>query len=335
MQDAFELSLFGNEPLPLVLKPKRPTSRAELPRLLAAHADALRAQLLTHGGLLFRGFPVESAQDFAELVAALATGPAVNYIGGDSPRTKITGAVYTSTEAPSAVKIPLHNELSFVRDYPKHIFFFCEVAPAEHGETILGDARRIYHALDPAMRERFMQRQIKYVSCYYGHSRVMELLNSLQPSHKSWRQVFETDDRAQVEALCRANDFAFEWNAGGNWLRISQTRPAAITHKETKEWVWFCQPHLYDFNPRLLGGWRWVGAKLFYARPHTRLHEVFHADGSRVARQDLYHILDTLDRNTVAFPWQRRDFLMLDNVLSMHGRATFTGKRRILAALTS
>jgi alpha-ketoglutarate-dependent taurine dioxygenase len=45
--------------------------------------------------------------------------------------------------------------------------------------------------------------------------------------------------------------------------------------------------------------------------------------------------MDSLDANTVKFPWQRGDMLVLDNVLSMHGRATFDGPRRILTALTS
>lgn len=335
MEQTFALSQFGNEPLPLVLTPKRVTSREEFLESVRGHADTLRQKLLTHGGLLFRGFPVAGADDFASVIEALATGPSVNYIGGDSPRNKIQGAIYTSTEAPSAVKIPLHNELSFVRHYPKHIFFFCETPPSARGETILGDARRIYRSLDARVRDRFMTKQLKYVSCYYGTSRVMDLVNALQPSHKSWRDVFETDDPATVEELCGKHDFAFEWHADRNWIRISQTRPAAMQHPETQEWVWFSQAHLYDFNPRLLGLWRWVSAKLFYARPHTRLHEIFHADGSRVTRADLYHILDVLDANTVQFPWQKGDVLMLDNVLSMHGRATFTGKRRILAALTS
>jgi alpha-ketoglutarate-dependent taurine dioxygenase len=164
----------------------------------------------------------------------------------------------------------------------------------------------------------------------------MDLVNSLQPSHKSWREVFETDRPTDVERLCRENDFEFAWHdRRSNWLRISQTRPAAITHPETKEWVWFCQPHLYDFSPRLLGLWRFVAAKAFYLQPHTRMHEIFHADGSKIARADLYHIMDTLDANTVAFPWQKGDVLVLDNVLTMHGRATFSGPRRILTALTS
>jgi alpha-ketoglutarate-dependent taurine dioxygenase len=334
MQEVFDISQFGQERLPLVLRPKRPTSKDALLEALAHHGDALRARLVQNGGLLFRGFPLDSGADFASAVQALATGPSVQYIGGDSPRTRVEGPVYTSTEAPSAVKIPLHNELSFVRDYPKHIFFYCDVAPKEHGETILGDARRIYDSIDSGVRARLMDRKIKYVSCYYGKSVVMDLLNAMQPSHKSWHDVFETDDRAEVERLCREHEFDFEWH-DDNWIRISQTRPAAIQHPETKEWVWFSQAHLYDFNPRLLGLWRWVGAKLFYARPHTRLHEVFHADGSRIARDDLYHLLDVLDQNTVSFPWARGDFLVLDNVLSMHGRATFDGPRRILAAMTS
>lgn len=336
MLDAFERSLFGKEPLPLVLSPKRPLSRTEFLELLRAGRAQLRARLLEHGGVLFRGCPLESAQDFSDAIDALGTGTAVNYIGGDSPRTKITGAVYSSTEAPSAVKIPLHNELSFVKSFPRHIFFFCELAPTAHGETILGDARRVLRTLDPGVRARFIEKQIKYVSAYHGKSVVMDLVNSLQPSHKPWRDVFETTQPDEVERLCREHDFEFEWHdASKNWIRISQTRPATMTHPETGEQVWFSQPHLYDFNPRLLGAWRFVAAKLFYARPHTRMHEVFHGDGSPVARADLYHLMDTLDANTIAFPWQRGDMLALDNVLSMHGRATFDGPRRILAAMTS
>jgi alpha-ketoglutarate-dependent taurine dioxygenase len=334
MDEAFDLSHFGTEPLPLVLSPRRATSRGDFLELLRSERAALRTRLLEHGALLFRGWPVGNAQDFSEAIEALGTGASVSYIGGDSPRRKITGAVYTSTEAPPAVKIPLHNELSFVRHFPKHIYFYCEVAPPARGETILGDARRVYRSLDPAVRERFIERQLKYVSAYYGHSFLMDLVNSLQPSHKSWRDVFETTRRDEVERLCREHDFAFDWH-DANWIKISQTRPAAIQHPETDEWVWFSQAHLYDFNPRLLGTWRYVAAKLFYARSHTRLHEIFHADGSRVARADLYHIMDTLDASTVAFPWQRGDMLVLDNVLTMHGRATFEGPRRILAAMTS
>jgi alpha-ketoglutarate-dependent taurine dioxygenase len=334
MQDAIDFSLIGQQSLPLVLRPKRRMGVDEFRALLGGERQALERRLLEHGALLFRGWPLENAEQFAGAVGALGLGRAVQYIGGDSPRRKITDMVYSSTEAPPQLKIPLHNELSFVKRYPRHIYFFCETAPGARGETILGDARRVFRSLDPGVRARFMDKQLKYVSCYYGRSLLMDFVNSLQPSHKSWREVFETEQRAEVERLCREHEFAFDWH-DDNWIRISQTRPAAIAHPATDEWVWFSQPHLYDFNPRLLGAWRFVGAKLFYARRHTRMHEIFHADGSRVERADLYHVMDALDANTVAFPWQRGDMLVLDNVLTMHGRAAFEGPRRILTALTS
>lgn len=333
MKESFELSLFNRHgtSLPLVVSPKGSTSLSELVRNIERVRPELDRRLLEHGGLLFRGFPISGAEEFAKVIAALTTGKPVQYIGGDSPRKKITGAVYTSTEAPSDFKIPLHNELSFVDKYPRRIFFHCEVAPTEGGETILGDARRVYQALDQSVRARLIERKLKYVSCYFDKSRMMEVI---QPSHKSWRQVFETDDPGRVEELCREHGFDYEWTRDG-WIRISQIRPAAITHPETGEWAWFSQPHLYDFSPRLLGWGRWLGASLFYARPYTRLHEVFHADGAPIARQDLYRLMATLDRCTISFPWRHGDVLMLDNVLAMHGRAPFKGPRRILAALTN
>lgn len=64
------------------------------------------------------------------------------------------------------------------------------------------------------------------------------------------------------------------------------------------------------------------------------LHQIFFADDSKIPREAIYHILDVLDQNTVYFPWQKGDVLILDNILAMHGRASFQGKRRILTAMT-
>src|ERR1041385_1109012 len=247
MEEAFDTSIFGQEPLPLVVRPKHSAMERDLGSLVREHSAAVLQRLLVHGGVLFRGFTVEKAEDFQSVVDALAPGPALDYIGGDSPRRKLTAKGYTSTEAPAGFKIPLDNELSFVRRHPKHIFFFCDVAPRDRGETILADSRRVYLALDRAVRQRFIDKGIKYVSSYYGRSKLMDVVN---PSHKSWRDVFETDDRSRVEELCRDHDFDFEWH-GDDWIRISQPRPATATPPETGDLVWFCQPHLYDFNPRL------------------------------------------------------------------------------------
>jgi alpha-ketoglutarate-dependent taurine dioxygenase len=294
----------------------------------------LQKLLLKHGALVFRGFPVKNAADFSSFIRALMLGGFVNYIGGDSPRDKVTDAVYTSTEAPPAFTIPLHQELSFIKYFPRHIYFYCAVAPQDGGSTTIGDARQIYQALDRPVRERFEEKNLTYTSNYYYDSAIMKMLNRFQRSHKSWKEVFETTDKKDVEKKCQQNEFEWHWHARG-WLQIRQTRPAILHHPETRERVWFNQAHLYDFNPRLLGWKNYIGAKLFYFRRSTRLHEISFADRSSVPKSDLYHIMDVLKQNTVAFPWQQNDVMVLDNILAMHGRAPFQGARKILAAMTT
>lgn len=322
------------EKFPLVIEPAQESPRPEeFLTLIDENNEYFRNQLLKYGAILFRNFPVHNEHDFSKVIKRLNLGKFLDYIGGDSPRNKITEGIYTSTEAPPSIKIPLHNELSFVNNHPKHIYFYCQIAPQKDGETIIGDARKIYAAVDEKIRQRFNEKRLKYVSCYYQTSFLIDLINKIQKSHKTWLDVFETDCKMEVERKCRENDFTFKWNQN-NWIQLSQVRPATMQHPITQEQCWFNQAHLFDFNPKLIGWWRYLGAKLLYCREHMRLHEIFFADNSKVPRQDLYHIMDVLDENTVAFPWQKGDVLILDNILAMHGRAPFTGKRRVLAAMT-
>lgn len=325
---------FITEPkLPLVIEPEKQLSFEDFLKWIKEEHSRIKRELLTYGGILFRGFAVEGADGFNQMIDALGLGKPLNYIGGDTPRDKIKGKVYTSTEAPPSFKIPLHNEMSFIKNYPRHIYFYCETPPGSGGETIIADARAIYHSIDPSVRSRFEHKQLKYISNFYKKSPLLDLINRYKRAHKTWMEAFETADKEEVGRLCAANDFGFKWNKN-DWLQVTYDCPAVITHPETGDKIWFNQAHLYDYNPRLLGLFNWMGTKLLYCKKNTIMHEIYFGDLAPVARKDLYHVMDVLDRKTIRFPWQKGDVLVLDNVLSMHGRAPFTGKRRILASLT-
>jgi alpha-ketoglutarate-dependent taurine dioxygenase len=320
---------------PVIITPQQgKLSLADFKSQLMQQKEALQALLLKHGALMFRGFPLTNAADFASVIQTLSLGHFVNYIGGDSPRDKVEENIYTSTEAPPHFHIPLHQELSFIKYFPHHIYFFCQTAAVKGGATIIGDAREILNMLDPMIKQKFQTQQLKYTAHYYRHSRFMRLLNRFQRSHKSWTEVFETRDKTDVEKKCLLNEFNFRW-LPRDWLEISQLRPAIMPHPQTNEVVWFNQAHLYDFNPKLLGWKNYIGAKMVYARKSTRLHEVSFGDGERIPRKDLYHIMDVLHEKTVNLPWEKGDMMVLDNVLAMHGRAPFKGKRRVLTAMTT
>ena len=331
---AFHTTTLSNNPLPLVVQPA--AKDKALPDYLQQIADeraTLRKQLLEHGGLLFRNFPVAGIEDFTRVMEALELGEFVDYIGGGAPRSKVKGKVYTSTEAPPSIKIQLHNEMSFCDYYPKHICFYCDIPAQQGGQTFIGDSRAIYKDADPALLQRLTERRLKYISRYYHKSPIMELVNKLQRGHKTWIDVFETDQKGEVEKKCKAHNIGYKWNPH-DWLEISRLRPATIQHPVTGDTVWFNQAHLFDYNPRFLGWWRYMAMRLLYFRDYTLVDEIRYEDDTPVPREDIYAIHDLLDKHSVYFPWQKGDVLVLDNILTMHGRAPFTGKRRILTAMT-
>ncbi|CAM2871848.1 TauD/TfdA family dioxygenase [Legionella worsleiensis] len=322
------------EHFPTLVTPNKKISFNELIDEIQINKAVIDQLLLKKGALLFRGFPIDTPEQFSHFIDALKLGKKVNYLLGDSPRDKVKKQVYTSTETPAKFHLPLHQELSYINKFPQHIYFFCQIAPSYRGETLIADARQIYQSLDHEVIQYFKDKGLIYLSRYYCKDKIMKTLNRLVRSHKSWTEVFETQNKSEVESICQNNEVEFQW-LGKDWIELKQYRPALVTHPITQETVWFNQAHLFDFNPRLLGLLNYIGAKILYCRPSTKLHEIRFGDNSPIPRSYIYHILDVLEKKTVAYPWQKGDVMVLDNILSMHGRAPFKGKRRILTALTT
>src|SRR5262245_42712279 len=134
--NGIQTKFINQQKLPLVIEPSQAFTPETFLEYLKENQEPLSKKLLTFGGLLFRGFPVEGADAFNAVVDALGLGKPLNYIGGDTPRDKVKGKVYTSTEAPPNLMIPLHNEMSFIKYYPRHIYFHCDTPAQTGGETI-------------------------------------------------------------------------------------------------------------------------------------------------------------------------------------------------------
>ena len=65
--------------------------------------------------MLFRGFKVDTPQQFADAVIATGT-PSLPYVGGEAVRTSIVGdRVFTANESPPSEPIPFHHEMAQVR----------------------------------------------------------------------------------------------------------------------------------------------------------------------------------------------------------------------------
>jgi alpha-ketoglutarate-dependent taurine dioxygenase len=296
------------------------------------HRPQLEQRLAQSGAILFRGFGIDEPAALADVVAA-ARGETMRYLGGDSPRTRIGGDVYTSTECPPSITIPLHNEMSFLETYPRRLWFACSTAPRVGGQTTIADGRAILRDLDPTVRARFAAHGVHYVYSLRGRSLFFDLLDRVQKVTRTWMETFETEDPRVADERAAGLTTRRRWLASGRVV-LDLHGPSTIVHPETGERAWFNQAHLFRFSARALGRFNYLAARALFFRRETRSHDARLGDGSELGQTTIDHIFDVLDRHTVAVSWERGDVLWIDNLVCMHGRLSFRGPRRVMVTMT-
>ena len=293
---------------------------AALQDLLAIEQVSVRALLASRGAILFRGYELQNAQQFAHCVAALGMEP-FSYAGGDSPRTAIADGVFTSTDYPATASISLHHEMSYLPCWPTYLAFFSELAPVANGQTSLAISADITAAIDPVVMDRFQARGLKYIRHF----------NADLAFGRSWQETFGTDDRDEVLSLVEDLHSLASWLENGT-LRVETASAALIAVDGHEQPLWFNQAeqwHPSALSPQvrqqfaaMLGGDRMP-------------HDCTYGDGSQIELEDLRSVRRTMARAKLLFDWHPGDLLILDNRLMMHGREPFAGQRRILAYLAA
>ncbi len=304
-----------DEPLPLLVRATTPGQ--DLAAWATQNRASIEAYLLQHGGILFRGFQVGGLSDFQRVVSAVG-GDLLEYRYRSTPRTEVTGRIYTSTEYPASQEIPLHNENSYSNNWPLKIFFFCEQPSATGGMTPIAHSSRIYDRISPAIREQFREKRVMYVRNYGGGADL------------PWQEVFQTQDPAEVEAFCRAHEISVEWLPGGR-LRTRQVCQAVVRHPKTARMLWFNQAHLFhvsSLEPEV----REAMLEVFGQDELPR--NSFYGDGSPIEEAVLEEIRQIYREEQIAFPWEQADVLLLDNMAVAHGRTPYTGERKIRVGMT-
>ena len=275
----------------------------------------IEAKLLEHGAILFRGFKLTSVDDFENLAQAICPELFGEY--GDLPREGISNKVYGSTPYPADQAILFHNESSHLHQYPLKIWFFCVQPSLQGGETPIIDCRQVYQMLDSKLREKFEQKQLMYVRNYTEGLDV------------SWQDFFHTTDKAVVENYCRQAGINFEWQKN-NGLITSKVCPAVSQHPKTGEIVFFNQLQLHHVSC-LDPATRKSLLSMFGEENLPR--NVYYGDSSPIEDSVMAEINAVYQQAQVSFPWQQGDVLMLDNMLTAHGRNAYKGARKIVVAM--
>jgi alpha-ketoglutarate-dependent taurine dioxygenase len=278
----------------------------------------LNQHLLTHGGVLLRGFPVRLAADLGEFVQAMSD-QLLEYRYRASPRTEMGNRIYSSTDYPREQSIFPHHEHAFCPTFPLRIYFSCLTPPSRGGETPVGNARSIFHRLDQGIRKRFSER------------RVMYMRNFGDGFGLSWAEVFGTSDRHEVEDYCRSQGITCEWKRGER-LRTRYVGPAVCFHPKTGEALWFNHATFFHVTTLPTPIREFLMAEF---RDEDLPNNTYYGDGSPIEAEVLEELRALYQSDLLLFPWQPGDVLFLDNMLSVHGRSPYTGDRKIVVGMSA
>jgi len=306
--------LNANQSLPLLIQPN--VEGVNLVSWVGNNLELVKNYLYKHGGILFRNFQIANVEEFESLIKAVST-ELIEYRDRSSPRSAIHGKIYTSTDHPADQSIFLHSENSYAATYPLKIFFYCVTPAQQGGETPIADTRRLYQRIPQEICDRFAQKQVMYVR------------NFGDGFGLPWETVFQTNNREEVEAFCHHQGIQFEWRES-NKLRTKQIRPAIAKHPHTGDLVWFNHAvffHISTLEPGIRE------ALLTEFSEEDLPHNTYYGDGSAIEADVLDELRTIYQQEMIVFPWQTGDVLMLDNMLTAHGRKPFVGKRKVVVGM--
>ncbi|MEM1169665.1 MAG: TauD/TfdA family dioxygenase [Cyanobacteria bacterium P01_H01_bin.35] len=309
-------NLESGEYLPIVIEPSG--EKLNLTTWANNNLELIENYLLKQGGILFRNFQLNGISEFEKFLQS-TFGKLLEYSYRSTPRTQVNNQIYTSTEYPPEASIPLHNEMAYSNSWPMKICFYCVQAATEGGMTPIANSRKVLQRINPKIREIFQNKKVMYVR-NYGNG--LDL---------PWQNVFQTNDKSEVEEYCRQAEIKLEW-IGENSLRTFQVCQAVATHPITNEMVWFNQAHLFHISSLKPE----VREQLLSVFSEDELpRNSYYGDGTPIELSILDEIREIYQEEAIYFPWQTGDVLLLDNMLTAHGRTPFVGNRKVVVGMTN
>ncbi len=298
---------------PFVVEPN--SKEIDLADWAANSRGFLQEKLLKHGAILFRSFNINSISEFERTADAISPNLFGEY--GDLPREGVSEKVYGSTPYPADKTILFHNESSHLHRWPMKIFFLCAKAAKEGGETPIVDCRKVYQQLNPKLREKLEEKQLMYVRTF------------IEDLDVSWQSFFRTEKKSEVENYCQKAGIEFEW-LENNGLKTRKVRQAIATHPATGEKVFFNQLQLHHISCLDAS----VRESLLSEFGEDKLpRNVYYGDGTAIEDSVMEEINEVYWQNSIAFPWQDGNMIMLDNMLVAHARNPYVGPRKIVVAM--
>lgn len=288
------------------------------------------------GAVLLRGLPIDNTAQAEEILSAFDIKFDDEYLGGASPRSRLSDHFFTSTEAPAPYVISFHTEMCYLKNRPGKIFFYCITEPQQYGETPVFDCADIFSTLPNELQHKIETLGVMYQR--YFVNKKARFFNV----YKTWMDSFQAKTKEQAEEACRQQGLEFEWQASGGLITRNKMPGMIVDPKSGKKCIsltlYNSESAPYDMfkfkrriNP-LSRLWLTAFIRSQYARKNVFLKTLW-GDGSEITAAETRLLIDTAWQQSNLFKWKQGDLLILDNIRCGHGRLNVVKPRKIAAAL--
>jgi len=283
---------------------------------ISEHRQDLLEKCTTHGAILFRNFPLKTALDFDRFIAAfnLPNFPYEESLS-NAVRVNKTPRVFTANEAPPTVTIYLHHEMAQTPIHPSRLFFFCEQAAQSGGATPICRSDVLWERLAarcPDFARNCQTRGLRY-------SNVMPPANDATSGMgRSWQSTLRTESKEAAEKRLRDLGYSYDWLPDGSLRATTPILPAVRKLSDGRTTF---------FNQLIAAAMGWKDAR------NDPSKSITFGDGSPLDGDAVILATQLGEELSFDIPWQSGDVALVDNYVTMHGRRTFSGTRKVLASL--
>ena len=290
---------------------------SEVLNWLSEKAEGYKQALATSGAVLFRGFPIKTAEDFDAFSATFAYGDfTYSESLSNAVRINFTPRVFTANEAPPEVGIFLHHEMAQTPISPEKLFFCCLSAAEEGGATPVCRSDLLY----AAYKDRFPQWAEKFANLGLKYKIQMPAEADADSGQgRSWASTLSVKTVAEAEQRLAALGYNWDWQEDGSLITTTPVLPAVKTLPDGSE----------SFYNQVIAahlGWKPVG-------PDGDQPLTFGND-EPIPEEALDALIQIAGEFTVPLAWQDGDVALVDNHRAMHGRYPFSGARKRQVVVT-
>jgi hypothetical protein len=284
---------------------------SQLAPWLSAECEVFKSQLATTGALLFRGFPVKTAEDFDTFSSAFGYGDFTYQQSlSNAVRINHTPRVFTANEAPPDIEIFLHHEMAQTPISPEKIFFCCLSAAEKDGATPLCRSDLLY----AAFKARHTEWAAQFASLGLKYRMKMPVVDDATSGQgRSWRSTLSVETVAEAENKLSALGYTWQWQEDESLITRTPVLPAVKALPDGSE-------SLYN---------QVIAAHLGWKRTGNSADDVLtFGDDTAIPEESLNALVNIASEFTIPLAWQDGDVALVDNHRVMHGRHPYSGSRK-------